>query len=203
MNTTRLSDECLDRLGLYVDVDEENYEEFIFYAGLCVYWIRDKTSLSGLKRNKKDAQNRIDKVKKAFNALTDMDKLSLDLHISLYDDDNYDYQAAVRVIESLPLKSNCTLDTSACEKMQWALDKPVPKSIRHNVPRKNLIAFAKQAIDERWVDVSVNNAVLIELIKILMEEAGVHHDADAIAKAAKITVLQEIAKKAEGGNSGP
>ena len=187
MNSMGLSDECLDSLSWYVNADDEDYYLFIVMAGYCTTWARAASNAKPNHRSK--AQKRIDKVKKAFDALTDDDKDFLEVQFVIYD----------RYIDSSGKGHSgkddlcCFIDTTingsfdrvdkkikSCEKMQWALSQPM-LSERSSASRGILLDFAFVAVCYGWVDVSESKVDLTALIKILMKEASVRHDAVAIA----------------------
>jgi hypothetical protein len=161
MKVVGLSDQCVQKL--LWQVEEGDADEFISYAGACVLQVRDLDKYEP--RHKAAAQKRINKVKKAFDALTDQDRLFLDIRI---DEDNPN-------------------PAPSCENMMMALRCPVP-SMRMSLPRLALINFARWAVLNGWIDVSKDNSVLTQVIKIIMEEAGVKHDAVEIASEAVKTL---------------
>lgn len=157
-----LSDECIARLGDYLDGDEDEVAEIFKAAGIYVEITR---SMSKFKPDHKAAtEKRLARLKKAFDGLTPQDKAFLDVNVAWQTegvDDIY--------------KPDKT-----CDKMLFALDQTVP-SMRGNASRKAMLTFAKIAVRNDWIDVSVESTCLAAVIKILMEEAGVKHDAVAIA----------------------
>ena len=156
-----LSDSCIEKLHWIVDEDEEFADDFIKNADRYVAWARMLSEHK--KHNMADAQERINRVKKAFAKLTEQDREFLDLQVDM------------PVINTLGFKPS-----GACENMQRALDVPVP-SVQFDLSRMALLTFACIAIREEWIDVSVNNINLTAVLKILIKEAGLKHDAVDIA----------------------
>ena len=152
-----ISDACIDKLCWYADE-----EAFIKSAKAYIRIIRK------VKPHKSEpaaeAQKRINRVKKAFDKLTQQDKLFLDVNTSNSDD----YPLGLPHV---------------CESMQRALDTPVPK--RLSLSRDFLAAFARKAIRSGWIDVSAINNTLVPVLEIMMKEAGVKHNATVIASEAK------------------
>ena len=156
-----LSAQCVEKLHWIVDEDEFFADEFIQSADRCVAWARMLSEHK--KHNMASAQKRIERVKNAFAALTEQDREFLDLQVDA---------PVVMIIDFKP--------SHACESMQRALDVPVP-SMQFDLSRMALLSFACLAIRSEWINVSVNNINLTAVLKILINEAGVKHDAVDIA----------------------
>lgn len=156
-----LSDECREALLWYVE-GEDYEDDFLRTAGMYVAWASKLSKHE--KHNMAVAQDRIDRVKKAFAKLTDQDREFLDLQI--------DFPEMMKDISYKP--------SSACKNMQKALDVSVPSS-QFDLSRMSLLNFACIAVRNDWIATSENNSDLKAVILTLMKEAGVRHDADEIA----------------------
>ena len=171
-----LSQKCREGLGNYFDGD--NLNEFISTADTCVEIIRNA---SGVKRTPKtEAQKRINRVKKAFSALTGEDRMFLD-HSS---------DATWMLLDAIDKDARANFIQEVmggyfplCEKMQKALGTPLP-SVKKSISKSFLIDFAQIAIRKDWIDVSEHNGSLTQVLKIIMDEAGVKHDAVNISAKA-------------------
>ena len=152
-----ISDYCVKRLRN--NVDEEHEEAFIRSAIAYIRIIRKAEAHKS--EPAAEAQKRINRVKKAFDKLTEQDKLFLDINTT--DSDDYPSERP-----------------RVCESMQRALDTPV-HSRRSDLSREFLSAFARLAIRSDWIDATVDSTDLKAVLMIMMEEAGVKHNATVIA----------------------
>ena len=155
-----ISKGCINKLRGYIDEDYE--EDFIKSAKAYIRMMRRAETQK--REPAAEAQKRIDRVKKAFDKLTEQDKNFLDVNTT--DSDDYPL--------GLP---------HVCESMQRALNTPVPK--RLSLPKEFLSAFARLAIRKKWIDVSVDSTALTPVLDIMMKEAGSKHNATVIASKAK------------------
>ena len=163
-----------------VDIDKD-VERFLFHADNCINRIREE--ITARPEHVSQSQMRLERLKQAFDALTDQDRESLNFaaEITLLSRSNpVDIELRRMMNEhSLPL----------CEAMEKALEYPASSTV-DSTTRVILTEFARKAVSEGWVDVSVNNTNLIALLLIMMEETGVKHDADAIARDAMSRVMR-------------
>jgi len=156
-----------------VDIDKD-VERFLFHADNCINRVREEASAKPGPMS--PSQERINRLKQAFEALTDQDRENLDFAAevtALSQGDPVEMELRRMNKRSLPL----------CETMEKALEYPA-SSMDKSATQMILTEFAHKAISEGWVDVSNNNTNLIALLLIMMEETGVKHDADAIARDA-------------------
>ena len=157
-----------------VDIDKD-VERFLYHADACINRLREEARVK--QGYATQSQVRIDKLRQAFSALTDQDKEDLNFaaEITTLSNSNSIGKELKRMMnkESLPL----------CDALEKALNSQVP-SMRKSNTRVILTEFASKAVSEGWVDVSVDNTNLVALLLIMMEESGIKHDADAIARDA-------------------
>ena len=154
-----ISKGCIANLRNYAD---EEYEEALIKSAIAYIRIIRKAE-AHKSEPAAEAQKRIDRVKKAFNKLTEQDKLFLDININ--DSDDY------------PIERQ-----RVCESMQRALDIPVHyRGPPPMLPRELLIKFARLAIRKKWIDVTVDSTTLTPVLMIMIEEAGGKHNATVIA----------------------
>ncbi|HIB84495.1 MAG TPA: hypothetical protein EYO59_07815 [Chromatiaceae bacterium] len=161
-----LSEQCIGKLSWYFDPEDEGYADFIIAAQRYAAWAR---MLSDHKRHDRAAaQKRIDRAAKAFAALTELDRVFLDLQVD---------DPVVMTLGFTP--------SMACDSMERALGVPVP-SMQFDLSRMALLMFACISIRKGWIDISVDNAALTDVLKVLIAEIGVKHDAlDIAGDAAK------------------
>ena len=157
-----ISDECIDDLRLMVE-NEDDEDAFIKSASAYIRIIRKAESHKS--EPAAQAQKRIDRVKNAFDKLTEQDKLFLDINTT--DSDDY------------PSKR-----PYVCESIHRALDTPVHYR-GNDLALEFLSAFARLAIRKKWIDVTVDSNALTAALKIMIEEAGGKHNATVIASKAK------------------
>ena len=157
-----------------VDIDKD-VERFLFHADNCINRVRAEASVKP--EHVSQSQARINRLKEAFEALTEKDRENLNFaaEITALSHGNPVEIEMRRMMNkhSLPL----------CETMEKALEYPT-SSMDKSATREILTEFACKAVSEGWVDVSTNNTNLIALLLIMMEETGIKHDADAIARDA-------------------
>ena len=154
-----------------VDIDQD-VERFLFHADVCINRVREGAIAE--REHMEQSQKRIDTLNKAFACLTDQDKEHLNLAAEI---ENLSNSSSIEQELGRMMKKGIT---PLCDVMQKALEHPV-ESRRKSTTRMILTEFARKAVSEGWVDVSINNTNLIALLLIMMEEAGVKHDVDAIA----------------------
>lgn len=144
--------------------DEENSIS-IANAEACVFLTK---YLAGSARYlSKPANKCINRVRKAFAGLTDDDIKFLDLDIELVREMSFG-------------------TSDACIDMDYALKHEVALANK-SLSRKRFTDFATMALKNNWIE---HNSDLVQVLKILMEEAGVSHDANAIAIAKSATDAQ-------------
>lgn len=158
-----LSDSCVERLDCYGDdLEQDEIDSFIANAEACVFMVKYMSETP--RYLSKPANKRIKNVLKAFEGLTEEDRRFLDLHIELVREMKFG-------------------TSNACVDMDYALKQKVAPA-NSSLSRQRLIDFAEMALKRNWIDVTEHNGNLVQVLKILMKESGVKHDANAIAKTA-------------------
>ena len=160
MSNIKLSDQHVEEL-IDLCCGEEDEEAFILSVDRFVKLVRSASTHK--LPNRAPTKKRIETVKKAFAKLSEDDKDFLDRQIDgcfYFDNDD----------KKIP----------SCKNMMLALDHPLPSN-KWSRSRKSLVMFAFKAIHYGWVDVSNDNTVLTAVLKIIIKEAGVTHDAVDIA----------------------
>ena len=175
MGKEMVSNFCANKLCEYlVDIDDD-VERFLFHADACINRVREESRAE--RENMTQAQKRMDGLKQAFAKLTDQDKEDLNFTAEIATLSKSG--SIVKDLEQMMQKEYVPL----CESIEKALYHPALS--RHKSPtQKTFTEFARKAVNEGWVDISTNNNGLIALLLILMEETGVKHDADSIARDA-------------------
>ena len=155
-----ISEACIEALRDLV-ADEEYEEAFIRSATAYIRMMRSAAPYEC--EPAAEARERIKRVKKAFDKLTEQDKSFLDFNTT--DSDDY--------LSERP---------HVCESIQRALNTPVPKRPKPlGLSLEYLSAFARLAVREKWIDVTENSNALKEVLNAMMKEAGVKHNSTVIA----------------------
>lgn len=175
----------------FISPDEDQYEDFVFHVESYIDLVRNMETTDP---KAAEARERIKKVEKAFARLTDEDKAFLDrvseLDRSMADYPYQDDDSAVNVILATLQRVSHDGCFPLCELMQKALEHQVP-AMRKSGSRAYLVKFAMEAVRREWVDISVNRTELVELLNLMMLEAGVNHEANDVAGEAVTAVETE------------
>lgn len=157
-----------------VDIDGD-VERFLYHADDCINRVREETRFKP--EHVSQSQMRLNRLKEAFEALTDEDRENLNFAAEIT---ALSRSGPVEIELRRMMKKH---SLPLCETMEKALEYPA-SSMDRSSTQAILTEFAHRAVAEGWVDVSDNNTNLIALLLIMMEESGVKHDADAIARDA-------------------
>lgn len=165
-----LSDECIEQLGWYIE--GEWFEgELMRTADICIELIKP-LSVSN-QGTRKEANRRLTGLKNALSKLTENDKKKLSLSMAwLF----YGTSDAYTIHQTFDMLEDVIIEE---------LGKPALKNISHS--RSLLIDFARIALRKKWFSKDENDKdiVMIDVLKVMMREAGVTHDARSIAKEAR------------------
>jgi len=142
------------------ELSDEQMEECIAGASICVLLANLRADMP--RYHSKPANKRISKVQKAFEELTEEDRRFLDLHIELVREMKFG-------------------TSDACVDMAYALKQRVARADK-SLSRSNMCDYAVSALKNEWFE---EDSDLVNVLKILMEEAEVSHDAHAIVRDAK------------------
>ena len=164
-----LSEQCSDDLRLTIE-NEDDEDAFLQKAGMYIDIVKSYSESEYIPMQKKEKDINMKRMRKAFEKLTKQERFGLNV-------------AMARQIGEIDGEIQ-----DFCEMFDTAIHATIPKTPQY--PRRYLLDFAVNTLRMGWINVEENNVNLIQMLKVMMEETGISHDADAIAKEAKDIVLR-------------
>ncbi|MDX2503547.1 MAG: hypothetical protein QNL62_03595 [Gammaproteobacteria bacterium] len=159
-----LSEQCSDDLCLTIE-NEDDEGAFLQSAGIYIDIIKSYSESEHVPMQKKEKDINMKRMQKAFEKLSKQERFGLNV-------------AMARQVGEIDGEIQ-----DFCEMFDTAIHEVIPKTPKY--PRRFLLDFAVNVLRMGWINVEENNVNLICILLVMMEETGIKHDADAIAKDAK------------------